>query len=193
LYGSEALKTDSAFAHFGVVATLASVVAPALSTITLILLVGSGISKALRPDPTRGALRAAHLPSSRPVARALGVGEIAAGVVGLLFGALWLAPATLLYLGFLAFTLAAVRRRIPVQSCGCFGAEDTPPTAFHVGFNAVAAGVLALMAVTSQYPVTWSWPRLELALYIGYATIGAYLSYLLLALLPRTFQMTLSR
>ena len=113
-------------------------VASAFSTIALLLLAASGVSKAIDPDPTRGALQAAGLPSSAPVARLLGIFEVLAAAAALTMGGWWVAPAALLYLGFTGFTLAAVRHQIPVQSCGCFGREDTPPAVVHVVYNAIA-------------------------------------------------------
>ncbi|HET7846614.1 MAG TPA: MauE/DoxX family redox-associated membrane protein, partial [Acidimicrobiia bacterium] len=96
-------------------------VAQGITTIALALLAASGVSKALDPDPTRGALKAAHLPSSRAAVVALGLIEVVAAMAGIVAGGRWLALAGALYLGFSVFTFAALRGRIPVQSCGCFG------------------------------------------------------------------------
>lgn len=173
--------------------TLPEVVAQAVSALSLVLLVASGVSKVIDPDPTKGALAAARLPSSRFVARGLGLFEVIAAVVGLAVGGRWLALAALLYLGFSAFTLVAVSRRLPIQSCGCFGREDTPPTVLHVIFNVFAATALWYLVAVNGLAAPWSGSSTELALFLVFAVTGAYLAYLLLSQLPRTLQMTSSQ
>lgn len=165
-------------------------VAQGITTIALVLLIASGVSKVLDPNPTRGALKAARLPSSRTAVVVLGVLEIVAAVSGMVAGGLWVAPAAALYLGFTFFTFAAVRGQIPVQSCGCFGREDTPPTALHIVYNLSATMAFGYLMITGQPAVPWSDPGIEIALFLGYSLIGAYLSYLVLAQLPRTLSIT---
>jgi hypothetical protein len=169
------------------------VVAQAVSAVALILLAASGASKIVEPDPTRGAMAAARLPSSRTISRGLGLFEILSGVVGLALGGRWLAPAIVVYLGFLVFTIIAVRQRLPIQSCGCFGREDTPPTTAHVVFNAMAAVSLTATALMSGSPVPWSSQPIELAIYLLFALLGAYLAYLLMAQLPSALHPTSSQ
>ncbi len=164
-------------------------VASAFSTIALLLLAASGVAKVVDPNPTRGAMKAAGLPSSAMIARLLGAVEIIASVVGLALGAWWIAPAALLYVGFTWFTLAAVRRRIPVQSCGCFGREDTPPSVIHVIYNVISVTALSVLVVTGAEPVPWSSQVEDLVLFLGFGMVGAYLSYLLLARLPSTLSL----
>ncbi|HSO50378.1 MAG TPA: MauE/DoxX family redox-associated membrane protein [Acidimicrobiia bacterium] len=165
-------------------------VAQAISAVALALLAASGLAKLLDPDPTRGAMAAARLPSSRWIARGLGALEIAAAVVGLVLAGVWLAPAATLYAGFFLFTLVAVQQRLPIQSCGCFGRDDTPPTVLHVAFNLVSAGALTYSAVMGLPAVPWDAPPLDVLVYLSFALLGAYLAYLLLAQLPRTLNMT---
>jgi hypothetical protein len=162
------------------------VVAQGISTIALVLLAASGVAKALDPDPTRGALKAARLPATSPAVVLLGVVEVLAAIVGIVIGGWWLAPAAILYLGFTGFMFAAVRGRIPVQSCGCFGREDTPPTTLHIVYNLSATAALGFLAVTGGSAVPWTYPTVDLALFLGFALIGGYLSYLVLARLPQT-------
>ena len=164
-----------------------------MSAISLLLLAASGVSKTLDPDPTTGAMRSAGLPGSRGVSRFLGMAEVAAAGAGIAVGGVWVGAAALLYLGFLVFTVAAVRRRLPIQSCGCFGREDTPPTMAHVVFNAVAAVMLSVTALMSESPVPWSEPPAELVLYLLFAMLGAFLAYLVMAQLPRTLPPTSSQ
>jgi hypothetical protein len=161
--------------------------------VSLVLLAASGVSKVLDPDPTRGAMAAARLPSSRWIARGLGLSEVVAAAVGFAVGGRWLAFAALLYLGFSAFTLIAVSRRLPIQSCGCFGREDTPPTVLHVIFNGFAATALWYLVAVNGLSAPWSGSNTELALFFVFAVVGAYLAYLLLSQLPRTLQKTSSQ
>jgi hypothetical protein len=193
LYGLRIAKTHFIFVRPVTQSTLPEVVAQAVSALSLVLLAASGVSKVLDPDPTRGALAAARLPSSRWIARGLGLSEVVAAAVGLALGGPWLALAALLYLGFSAFTLIAVSRRLPIQSCGCFGREDTPPTVLHVIFNGFAATALWYLVAVNGQSAPWSGSNTELALFFVFAVVGAYLAYLLLSQLPRTLQKTSSQ
>jgi hypothetical protein len=113
------------------------------------LLALAGALKVLRPAPTSGALRAMGLPSAPVLVRGLGAGEI---VVALGAGATFARPLLALlaaaYLAFAAFVVSALGRNTPLQSCGCFGQVDTPPSAVHVALNLVAAGTAFAAALT---------------------------------------------
>jgi uncharacterized membrane protein YphA (DoxX/SURF4 family) len=161
------------------------VVAEAVAAIAVVLLGWSGISKVLDPDPTTGALDAAGLPSNKLLALMLGVGEIASAALALALSGLWLVPAGVLYVSFAVFTLFTVKNDLPVQSCGCFGKEDTPPSVVHVIFNAVSAFALLLVGLTGGSAVPRSGEPAEVILYLTFALIGAYVGYVLLAILPR--------
>ena len=161
-------------------------VAQALAAISLGLLGLAGAVKLIDPEPTSGALSVAGLPSGIAIARLLGLTELAAAVIGLGIGGIWSLPAGLLSLGFVGFTIMALRTESPIQSCGCFGREDTPPTWLHVSYNAAAVGALLYLVVTGDSAVTWGAETLDLILYVSFAAIGVYTSYLLLTTLPRT-------
>lgn len=152
------------------------------------LLVGAGFGKVRDPSPTQGALAAASLPSTRIAAMSLGAIEIVAGTFGLLAGGLVaaLAVATV-YAGFTAFVGYAMARRLPLQSCGCFGRKDTPPSLYHVAIDLLAAaGAVAyglgpapsLPSVIAHQPL-WGLP------YVAFVAIGVYTLYLILTELPR--------
>lgn len=165
--------------------TLPTVVAQAVATIALGLLGASGVAKLVDPEPTTGAMRAARLPSSNAISQSLGVVEIVAAVAGLAVGGITVLLGAGLYAAFVIFTITALSNRIPLQSCGCFGREDTPPTAVHVAYNAVSAlGLLALPLLGAD-PIDWGLPTTTLALYAGFAAVGVWASYLTLTLLPR--------
>jgi hypothetical protein len=116
----------------------------------------------------------------------LGVVEVLAAIAGIAVGGPWLAVAAVLYLGFALFTIAAVRGGIPVQSCGCFGREDTPPTMIHIVYNLTATAAIGFLALTGGAAVPWAAAATEMALFVGFSLVGGYLSYLLLAQLPQT-------
>jgi len=169
------------------------VLGQAVAAITLMLLGASGVAKVVDPDPTVGALRAAGLPSARSISRTLGVVELAAAVLGLTAGTGGaLIPAAALYAGFTIFVLVAVRGRIPVQSCGCFGREDTPPSLIHVTYNATATVSLTWVALSGSAPLFTNATVIEIALFAVFAASGAYASYLLLARLPQLLRHTVS-
>lgn len=165
--------------------TLPLVVAQAVAAIALGLLAASGIAKLVDPTPTTGAMRSAKLPSSDFITYSLGGVEILAALSALSVGGLSAWAGALLYAAFAVFTFAALRGQVPLQSCGCFGREDTPPTALHVGFNLMAALALATLPLLGLDPVPWNLEVAELALFLAFAATGAYASYLLLSSLPR--------
>lgn len=117
----------------------------------LALLALAGISKLLRPIPTVGALRLAGFPSSVLLVRCLGLTEVTVGVAGVITGSpVWALAAALLYGSFAFFVIYALNRRLPISSCGCFGATETPPSALHVIVNLTA--VLTLIGAT-MFPI----------------------------------------
>lgn len=165
-------------------------VAQAVATIALGLLGASGVAKLIDPEPTTGAMASARLPSSASISRMLGVAEVVAATLGLVDGGITVAPAMLLYLAFGVFTLSGLRDRIPLQSCGCFGREDTPPTWIHVAYNLVSAVALAVILVVDGSPIDWRMGTVELLLYLGFAVLGVYASYLLMTRLPQLLEET---
>ena len=148
------------------------------------------MAKVVDPAPTDGALRAAGLPSSSLLIRLLGTAEIGFALAGILFGGLAVLGAAVLYAGFTGFTLAAVRGRIPLQSCGCFGKEDTPPSWLHVGFNTIAAISLVWVAMNDLSPIPSGLPITETVIYTLYAAVGVYASLIMLTRLPLALRAT---
>ena len=170
--------------------TLPPVVAHAIAAIALGLLGASGIMKLVDPEPTTGAMNVAHLPSSNLVSRLLGLFEIGLCLTGLAMAGISVLVAAALYLAFTIFTLVAVISRIPLQSCGCFGREDTPPTVIHVAFNLAATVALFVVYLQGGGPVDWALPPVELVLYLGFTAIGVYTTYLLMTRLPQVLEAT---
>ncbi|HVR77971.1 MAG TPA: MauE/DoxX family redox-associated membrane protein [Acidimicrobiia bacterium] len=160
-------------------------VAQAVATIALGVLGASGIVKLIDPDPTTGAMSTVGLPASNTLSRLLGIVEIVVAVIALAAGGLAVIAAAGLYAAFAVFTVAALRLELPIQSCGCFGRDDTPPTILHVAYNSGAAAALFTLPVLGLAPIEWGLAPLELALFVGFAAVGVYASYLLLATLPQ--------
>ncbi len=155
------------------------------------LLLGLGGAFELwRPAATVGALRAIGAPASAPAVR---LGGLVAATVSV--GAVvWVSrPFALAVFGFYVllttFVLVALLRHAPLQSCGCFGREDTPPTVGHLVLNAVAAIVAGLVALV---PGSRGWASLRLdtnplvvSLFVVLTVAAALFAYLALTLVPR--------
>jgi hypothetical protein len=150
------------------------------------LLVVSGGAKLWDPAPTRGALQASGLPSGAWTAPTLGIVEIAAGIAGTVLGGVASFGVAAIYLAFAGFVAYALVRKIPIQSCGCFGKADTPPSWLHLGFNVLSAAAASGVALSRRPPVDvlgdqplWGIP------YLGFVALGVWTVYLLLTELPR--------
>lgn len=114
-----------------------------------VLLALAGALKIVQPASTAGALRAMHLPSRWSLVRTLGAVELVLGLAAAVtFSRPLLALVAAMYLAFAAFVTAALTAHTPLQSCGCFGRTDTPPSAVHVGLDLAAAAVALLAAIT---------------------------------------------
>ncbi|HJR91453.1 MAG TPA: MauE/DoxX family redox-associated membrane protein [Acidimicrobiia bacterium] len=149
------------------------------------LLVISGGSKLIDPAPTRGALAAADLPDGAWTAPALGLAEVVAGIGGTVLGGPASVAVGVIYLGFAGFVTLALVRKLPIQSCGCFGRTDTPPTWGHLVFNLVSAAVAFALAATGSIPLdTLGDQPLAGIPYLGFVGLGVWIVYLLLAELP---------
>lgn len=155
--------------------------------ITAALLVLSGGTKLRDPEPTRGALRTAGLPASRPAVWTLAGVEIAVGAAAMALPRTEVAMAVaLLYLGFAGFVTWALARGLPLQTCGCFGRSDTPPGWVHVAVDAsavIAAVAVALGDGTDLVTMLADQPAAGLP-YVGYLALGVYLTALVLTELP---------
>ena len=151
------------------------------------LLALGGLAKVVRPVPTAGALRALDLPGPLAGVRALGLGEVCLGVAALVTGApVLLALVAVAYLAFAGFVVAALRAGTDIQSCGCFGTIDTPPSVVHVVVNLVLAAAAAAGAVTGVGTLPSflaDQPAAGLP-FLALVIVTVYLVYLALAVLP---------
>ncbi len=166
--------------------TVPPVAGPYLASV--LLLGAAGLAKALRPHDTAVALRSAGLTLrlSRTVVlvRAGAIAEViiaGSAVVGP--GPVPAGLVALSYLGFAAFVAAALLRRWPLASCGCFGRPDSRPTVAHVVVNAVAALCATWWALAAPAAMTRALagqPGHGLPLALGAVVCGS-LAYLVLA------------
>jgi hypothetical protein len=159
---------------------------------TIVLLGAGGALKVVRPAVTARAVRDMGLPVSASVVRAGALVELAIAAGALVGGGRPLAALVAAsYAGFATFVLAALRRGAPLSSCGCFGTDDTPPTAVHLVLNVAAAAVAAAVAVTgSGAGGLTEITNLEGSLLLRVAFLAstaasAWLAYLALAVLPK--------
>lgn len=148
-----------------------------------LLLVAAGVAKTLDPLSLVRALRAAGLRVRGPLlarwVRGFAAVEAALGVVALVRPSPPVAAAVAIsYAGFTAFVLQALRSGSPLASCGCFGKTDTPPTPGHAAVTGALAVAAALIAIGPVAP-------LDVALAVV-SLVLAYLTYVLLAVLPLT-------
>ena len=154
------------------------------------LLALGGFFKLRRPAPTARALRETGLGALAPLARGLGVAEVAVGV-GALVAAGRAAPALMaaFYVAFAGFVGLRLARPSP-GGCGCFGAAEGPPNAIHLVMNLAAAGVAAAVALGSGGGLAEALRGQPLAgvpfLLLVAAVTG--LAYAALTILPRTLE-----
>ena len=142
-----------------------------------VLLVLTGIAKLRRPGDVERALRDFGAPTFRGSGVVLGGVEIVVGLGALLTPAVLWAQAVL-YLGFALWVIAALRRQVPIASCGCFGRDDTPPTGAHVFLNLVGAAASMMAPLTSAEPIVGA--GLGLVAQLVAMIAGAFLAYLVL-------------
>jgi hypothetical protein len=115
---------------------------------TTLLLGAGGALKVVRPADTARALRQAGIPASPTVVRVGAAAELAVATAAVVDGSRpFAALVAASYLAFAAFVLVALRRHLPLSSCGCFGARETPPTGLHLAVNLAAAAIAGAVAL----------------------------------------------
>ena len=152
-----------------------------------VLLAAGGVAKLIRPDGTTRALAAAALPNRVALVRLGAAAETVVGVGALVVGGpvgpVLVAAAYLVFVGFL---IRSMRRAKGAGSCGCFGANEAPPSRVHIGFDVLAAVTAAGAAVTD-------WPGVGSILadqpaaglpFVVFVAVTAFLGYLTLTALP---------
>ena len=125
-----------------------------LLDVAAVVLVVTGAAKLVEPGYTTVALAAMGLPSSVTAVRAVATGEAALGALALTVRSA--APAALVaasYAAFSVFVVVALRRGIPITSCGYLGRVEMPPTLSHVALTAVVATGCVWAAVVAPEPL----------------------------------------
>ena len=160
--------------------------------VAVALLGAGGALKVVRPDFTARVMREMGLPVSATAVRAGALVELVIAAGALVGGGRSLAAlVSASYAGFALFVLAALRRGVPLSSCGCFGADDTPPTLTHLALNLVAASVAGAVALTgSGAGGLTEITNLEGSLLLRVAFLAStaasvWLAYVALAVLPK--------
>jgi hypothetical protein len=91
-----------------------------------------------------GALRPLGIEVDDTRVRVLAASELGLGALALVVANVAVALAVAVsYAGFAAFTVAALARDLPIDSCGCLGRLETPPGVRHLVVTGVA-GIAAL-------------------------------------------------
>lgn len=158
---------------------------PVLALMALLVL--AGIQKIADPRPTSGALSAAGLPGSTAIVGVLGFAEISTGLTGILVGGPVPALVALgLYGAFAVFVANALMKSLPIRSCGCLGATETPPSIVHVVVNSAAAATLlvGVLAPVDFIADVTSLTIGEGVAFLLFTTALVYLLYGALAVLP---------
>ncbi len=163
------------------------------------LLVVAGIAKAIRPEDTARALHdlvptyASSVVTNhrmRALVRSGAALEAGLGVVAMLYprpvSATLVATSYVVFAGVIAYPRAS---GAALSSCGCFGRADTPATALHALVDLVFAFSGAAVAANAPSDGTLAMflsrqPAAGVPLVLV-STVGLYLAYLVLALLPR--------
>ncbi len=161
---------------------------PALTgpfTVSIALLALAGAFKIWQPTPTSNAMSATGLVGTNGLTRLIGATEIAIAITAFLVGGL--VPSLLVaaaYVGFTGFVLVALRKGLAIQSCGCFGKVDTPPSWAHVAVNGTAAIVAVIFGLTALEPLATYLTQSDAGPLVLGILVATYLVYVLLAILP---------
>jgi uncharacterized membrane protein YphA (DoxX/SURF4 family) len=150
------------------------------------LLLLAGVPKVRDPHPLVRALSSVGLRVPTGLARLLAVVEVVLGLLAVVAPVRTTAAGVaLLYAGFTAFVAVALARGGVVESCGCLGRADTPPTLAHVATTATLAVAGALAVLAQPAPDLW-WergPTTALAV-AGLAALLGFVAWVILAVLP---------
>jgi hypothetical protein len=141
-----------------------------------LLLILTGVAKIRSPGDVGRALTALGFPIIRRAGGLIGVVEVAVGATALFWRPSLIAQG-FLFVVFGIWVLVALRREVPIASCGCLGKDDTPPTVAHIVLNAIAASVSLAAAGGPALRID---SGLEGAAQMAVVAIGVFLSYIVL-------------
>jgi hypothetical protein len=141
-----------------------------------LLLILTGVAKIRSPHDVARAIGALGLPTWTALGVLIGAAEVAVGALALFAGpGLWVQG--LLYAGFAGWIFLALRRDVPLASCGCLGKDDTPPTWAHLVMNLIAVGVS--LAAAAEGPVRLI-DGLGSVAQLAVVAAGVFLAYIVL-------------
>ena len=83
------------------------------------------------------------------------------------------------YAAFAVWVMIAIRRDLPIASCGCLGRDDTPPYWGHFLLDLVGAGVSFGAAISSEVGLVGSGPMVTAA-QLAIVVTGAFLGWVIL-------------
>ncbi len=151
--------------------------APLLYVASGFLLI-SGVTKLRTPAPASSALRNASLPSAYFFVRLIGAAESAVGTLCLVNPSRTTSFALAgFYLSFAGFLTYLLKAKPEVQSCGCMGSREVPPSRLHIGLN-VFGGLVGVCAGVFHAPPLWSVVQADLpaspALLLGCLGLGYF-------------------
>lgn len=155
-----------------------------------VVLAAGGLLKAWRPTSAARAMAALGLPGATSLTvRGVGAGEAALGGLTLAVGGRW--AAVLVAASYMAFALVvglALRRRLPLSSCGCLGLVDTPPSWAHVALDlalALASGAAAVAGPLPALPAVLGAQPLGGLPFVMLVMVSAYLAMVAMTVLPQ--------
>lgn len=126
------------------------------------LLFASGVLKLRHPGSVEPLLAILRIPTVLRRGRLVGLAEAWLGATAVITAWRPLIIAEAATFAFFAILIGYVLvARIPLASCGCAGARQTPPSLIHVGVDLAAAGAAASAALTHPGSLAAMWPRLE--------------------------------
>lgn len=144
------------------------------------LLIATGVAKIRRPLETSRALVPLGLPYLSATGLTIGITEVAIGFTAILTSepVLWALQGAV-YSAFGLWVAVAIRRDLPIASCGCVGRDDTPPYWGHVALNLIGSFVSFGAALTAA-PSLWYGPGTAIAqaavvgagAFLGWAIVG---------------------
>ncbi len=153
------------------------------------LLAVAGVPKVREPGDLVRAVRSIGMPFGRNAVRAFAATEVVVAVAALAApNRLTAGLLALMYAGFTAFVVTALRRGGVLSSCGCFGKADTPPTRAHALVTGAASGTALLVAVDPPGAGPWSAlsdsGALGVAGLVALVALVGFLAWQVMAVLP---------
>lgn len=153
------------------------------------LLAVAGVPKVRDPGDLVRAVRSVGMPFGRGAVRAFAVAEVAVALAAVLApGRVTALLLSVVYAGFTAFVVLALRRGGVLSSCGCFGRADTPPTRAHALVTGAASAVGLLVALDPPGADPWSAVTaagpVAVAGFVGLVGLVGFLAWQVMAVLP---------